>query len=251
MWNLPAEDRFYRHLMGGPDLTWFVVGDGESDLWVAVDTRSWRPELRGLAAEVLHRTRRALTRYLVRHPQFGVSHVPVEVQTAAPPLVREMAAAARIAGVGPMAAVAGAIAEEVGKALLPHVQELLVENGGDVILWGSCPRRVAILAGVSPLSLRVGLLVTPQNGLTAVCTSAGRWGHSYSQGRADAAVAVASSGAIADAVATQLGNMIRDGRDLETAVRATSQRPGIIGLVAIRDDRLAAWGKLRLIRIGE
>lgn len=241
-----VEERFYRHVMGSPDLASFQVTEGESDLWVAVDRESWSPHLPDRVRDLLRRVRGELESYIARDSLFLTSLEPVTVAPDAPAIARDMAEAAARVGVGPMAAVAGAVAEVVARGLLPDVREVIVENGGDVFLCTRKPRRVGLLAGTSPFSLRVGLLIPGDGTPVAVCTSAGRWGHSLSLGRADAAVAVAPSGALADAAATWLGNLVRDAADLPRALERARRLPGLTGAVLVRDSRLAAWGEIQL-----
>jgi len=241
-----VEERFYRHVMGGADLVTFQVQEGETDLWVGVDRESWRLDLPDRVREVVRRVRRDLEDHIGRDSRFMTSLVPVPVPEDVPGVVREMAVAAARVGVGPMAAVAGAVAEEVGRALLGEAGEVIVENGGDIFLCSRKPRRVAILAGTSPFSMRVGLLIRGDGRPVSVCTSAGRWGHSLSLGRADAAVAVAPSGALADAAATWLGNLVREVGDLPTALEQARRLSGLTGAVLIKDAQLAAWGDIHL-----
>ena len=240
------EERFYRHLMGGSDLASFRVEQEESDLWIAVDRSSFTPDLLEVAVHALRRTRQQIVSHISAQPHFRTALSPLEVPETAPPVVRAMAAAARRAEVGPMAAVAGAVAEEVASALLAHVHEVIVENGGDIVICGHHPRRVAILAGTSPFSLRVGLLVAGDGTIRSVCTSAGTWGHSLSLGQADAAVAVAASGPLADAAATRLGNLVQTEADLPQAVARARDIAGLTGCVLIKGSKLAAWGDIEL-----
>lgn len=246
MTAVQVEERFYRHVMGSPDLACFQVMEGESDLWVAVDRESWSPGLPDRVRELVRRVRGDVESYIARDSSFLTSLEPVAVAGDAPAIVREMAHAASCVGVGPMAAIAGAVAEAVGRALLPRAREVIVENGGDIFLCSRKPRRVAILAGTSPFSLRVGLLIPGDGGPMAVCTSAGRWGHSLSLGCADAAVAVAASGALADAGATRLGNLVHEVADLSAALEQARGLPGLVGVVLVKDSRMAAWGEIQL-----
>ncbi len=119
-----------------------------------------------------------------------------------------MAAAAQTAGVGPMAAVAGAIAECVGRELLEFSPEVIVENGGDIFLKVSHRRTVGIFAGDSPLTGRIGIQIEARDTPLGVCTSSGTVGHSLSFGRADAVVVLAPAAALADAAATAIGNRV-------------------------------------------
>lgn len=148
---------------------------------------------------------------------------------------------------GPMAAVAGAIAEYVGKGLLLHTDEVVVENGGDIFLRTKTPATVAIFAGESPLSLRVGLRTEPENTPLGICTSSGTVGHSLSMGKADAVCAVSESCSLADAAATSVGNHVKSHADIGQAIHFGKSIPGIMGLVIIIGDKIGMWGKLEII----
>src|SRR5690606_31347289 len=151
-----------------------------------------------------------------------------------------MARAGNLAGVGPMAAVAGAFAEIVGFALLEYAPEVLVENGGDLFVKASEPVSVSIYAGKSPLSGKLGLLIRPEQTPLGICTSPGTVGPSFSKGQADAAVALSPSGPLADAAATALGNLVQGPGDLEAAVEQARHINGVTGAVLICGDRMAA-----------
>jgi hypothetical protein len=234
-------ERTYRHTVR-TGLVDFEVKAGESDLFLSADRRLVR-QTAGLLREV----RAELEAYLARHPAFQTSLEPVRLKRAAPPIAREMAQAARAAGVGPMAAVAGAIAEAVGRGLLRWTREVIVENGGDLFLNCVRPKRIAIFAGQSPLSQRVGLEVQPGEMPLGVCTSSGTVGPSLSFGRADAATLVARSAALADAAATAVGNAVKSVEDIAKGLELARRIPGVRGAVIIKDDRLGVWGQVTLI----
>ncbi len=82
-----------------------------------------------------------------------------------------------------------------------------------------------------------------------MCTSSGTVGHSLSFGRADAACVVARSCALADAAATALGNRIHTAGDLAAGIEFGRTIPGVLGLLAIIGERMAAWGELEIVRI--
>lgn len=237
--------RDYRAWHRGAGLTYFRVAVGESDLHIGA-----RRALAGPAQKALTALRTQLTGYIAQHPDFLTSLAPLAVEADAPPLVCAMAAAGRAAGVGPMAAVAGAIAQRVAEALLPESDEVVVENGGDLYLWGRTPRVAALYAGADhPLTGRVGLRLTAEHLPMGVCTSSGTLGPSRSFGRADAAMALSPDGALADAVATALGNRVRTAQDLEGAVAWAAGLPGMTGALALCQGRLAAAGRLELVRL--
>lgn len=158
-----------------------------------------------------------------------------------------MAEAAAAAGVGPMAAVAGAVAEYVGRGLLDRSEEVIVENGGDIFLAGGPDRIVAIHAGSSPVTGKVGLSIRASALPVAVCTSSATVGPSVSLGKADAACVVADSGAVADAVASRLGNRIRSREDVAASMQDAIGIEGVRGVVVVVEGNLGAAGDIELV----
>ena len=203
---------------------------------------------KALACALKYRTE--IEKYIEVHPQFAKSFSPFRVGRDAPPIVKEMARAARKAKVGPMAAVAGAMAEFVGKELLDQSEEVIVENGGDIFIRTTFPLTVAILAGHSALSGKLGVRIDSPASPVGVCTSSGTVGHSLSLGRADAAVVVSASAALADAAATAIGNAVTDKADVPSAIRLGEKIDGVLGIVVILDDKMGVWGNVELVRLG-
>lgn len=238
--------RFYRRQMRAEGLVSFQVRLKESDLFIWASR-----DLRKEALRSLMEHRSLLEEFIARQPLFTTSFRPYPVPDDAPDIVRKMADAAARAGVGPMAAVAGAVAEMVGLDLLPLSPELMVENGGDIFLRSGRERRVGIFAGESPLSGRLALVVdpTPPEGL-GICTSSATVGPSYSAGAADAALVVAESPSLADAAATALGNRVKSPEDMEEALAYVAGLEGVTGCLVIMGDRLGVRGDLRLERAG-
>ena len=244
-------ERTYRNLTRSGDLASFTIKVKETDLYVAVD-ESLRPALDRLSSRLIETIRRnmsELERYIVRDPGFYVSLIPYEIMSDAPQVAKLMARAAALASVGPMAAVAGAFAEIAGHALLEDSRQVIVENGGDIFIQTSKERVVAIFAGESRFSNKIGILVKPSDTPVGICTSSGTVGPSLSLGEANAAVAIAKSAPLADAAATALGNMVRSDDDLEKALDFARKIPGIIGTVVVKGDSLGAWGQVELIEI--
>jgi uncharacterized protein len=235
------EPRTYRTRMARKGLVPFRVAVKETDLAVLA-ARDLTRQVR----KAVVRERQQLESYIEAHPEFVNSLAPWPEDPFAPPVVREMIAAGRRAGVGPMAAVAGALAERVGRALLPFSHEVIVENGGDIFLKVARPATVALYAGASPLSRQVGLKIDPLLGPLGVCTSSGTVGHSLSFGRADAACVLAASAALADAGATALGNRVTDAGEINAALEWVAGVPDILGALVIVGDKLGAWGRVEL-----
>lgn len=235
------EPRDYRQRTDAAGLVTFEVVQAETDLQIAA-LRDLAPQARELVAAL----RADLETYIAANPRFVESYVPLEVAPGAPEIVRAMARAATAAGVGPMAAVAGAVAERVALGLEPLSAEVIVENGGDLYIVGEAQRRVLLLAGDSPLSGRVSIVVPAGSAPLALCTSSGRVGHSVSLGVAHAVTIVAPDGALADAVATSAGNLVRGPADVERALERAMSVPGVRGAVVIVEDRIGALGDVEL-----
>jgi uncharacterized protein len=240
------EERKYRNRLLDRALISFQVQVKEPDL----SLRAPR-DLSAAARQSILRHRYQLEQYLLGHPDFLPTLIPVPPDEFAPPLVRRMIAAGQSAGVGPMASVAGAVAEAVGNDLLSESEEIIVENGGDVFLRCSREVKVGIFAGQSPLSLRVGLVVPAAAHPWGVCTSSGTVGPSLSFGRADAVCILSPSAPLADAAATAVGNLVRFPSDLERGLEKARTIEGVSGAVIIVGKKLAAWGGVKLTEIGD
>jgi ApbE superfamily uncharacterized protein (UPF0280 family) len=236
------EPRTYRARMTRPGLTGFRVAVKETDLWVLA-AQDLSPQVR----ELVIQERQQLETYIAGRPGFLTTLTPWPADPFAPPVVREMIQAAAAAGVGPMAAVAGALAARVGRQLAPLSPEVIVENGGDIFLAITQPATVALFAGASPLSHRVGLAVDPGLSPLGVCTSSASVGHSLSFGRADAACVLAPDAALADAAATALGNRVQGPDTIAPALAWVGSLPDILGAVVILGDKLGAWGRVELV----
>lgn len=234
------EPRWYRTVVRPEGLVGFRVVRAETDLMIHAE-RNLGPEA---LAEVV-RLRGELEGYLATHPRFAESFVPVEVDATAPSIVREMAQAAAQAGVGPMAAVAGAFAEAVGRALMELSRHVVVENGGDVWLAGPSDRTIAVWSGDGPMAT-VGVRLPSSAMPCAVATSSATIGPSVSLGRARAATVIADGGAVADAAASAVGNRVHDASDIETGLELGSRIEGVRGVVIVVGEHLGAWGDIEL-----
>ncbi len=239
------EPRFYRHWIKDDDLVSFEVAVRQTDLYI----RS-RRNLKDKALDSVQKHRSSLESYIARHPIFLTTLQPYQAEAGAPAIVREMARVSQLAGVGPMAAVAGAIAEAVGKDLLAFTAEVIVENGGDIFLKISRKKLVGVYAGDSSLSERVALEIKPGETPLGICTSSGTIGHSLSLGNADAVIVLSRSTALADAAATALCNTIKAADDIPQAIENAQGIAGLRGLVVIMADKMGVWGKVKIVPLG-
>ena len=238
------QPRIYRRGTAGSDLVAFGVCVAETDLHIQAET-----DLTDKALLAVREARQEVEAHIALCPQFATSRRPLPSPAHAEGLIAAMYEAAQRADVGPMAAVAGAIAEFVGRRLLQDSDQVIVENGGDVFLVTQVPRAVAISAGRSPLSGRLALVV-PGGHRLGICTSSGTVGPSASAGAAQAAVVIADDTAFADAAATALGNRVKGPDDCAAAAEWIKELAGVRGAVVICGETVAAWGGFELRPLG-
>ena len=237
--------RTYRQAVAADDLVASFVTVKETDLHILA--------ARNIAAEgyhFVHRYRNQLENYISAHPDFLTALVPLEQDILAPPIVKGMLKAAAAANVGPMAAVAGAIAEYVGRDLLDAgVGEVMVENGGDIFLKRDKDCVAAIFAGQSPLNEKVGVRLPASLMPLGLCTSSGTIGHSLSLGKADSVTVLAPSALLADAAATRLGNEVSAAgkKNINDVLALAKSIDGLLGVVIICGKHMGAWGEIDLV----
>jgi hypothetical protein len=236
------QERTYRNLVNTEKLLAFRVVVMETDLLVHAG-KKLEHETRELVLE--HRG--YVEAYIKAHPGFAAALTPWRLEGPAATIVVDMVKAGENAGVGPMAAIAGAVAEHTGLGLLKSTDHVIVENGGDVFIKTDTPLTVGIFAGKSPLSLRIGIRLSGGPKPMAVCTSSGTVGHSLSLGQADAVCVVADSCSIADAAATAIGNQIQSIADIGYAIGKGKGIENIRGIIIIVGEKMGMWGELEVI----
>jgi uncharacterized protein len=234
------ERRTYRDRFHHEGLVGFRVALRETDLQIAAVS-----DLSVLALEAVKEARAQLEAQIAAEPQFLTSLEPLPLAQGAPLLIRRMVEATTLVGVGPMAAVAGTVAEFVGERLLNESPEVIVENGGDIFLVTARERVIGLYAGDSPLSGKVGLRL-PAGSRVGVCTSSATVGPSLSLGKADAALVIAPEAALADAAATGLGNRVQSPGDVAAALDWAAGVPGLQQAVVVIGETLGAWGQYEL-----
>jgi ApbE superfamily uncharacterized protein (UPF0280 family) len=238
------EKQTYRNLVKTDDLVKFEVIVKETDLLVRAKSDLFRE-----TRESVLKHRQQIEAYIEVNPEFQRSLIPLKVDPYAPEIVREMIRTCRLAQVGPMAAVAGAMAESVSKDLLKLSEEVVVENGGDIYLATSRERTIGIFAGDSPLSLKIGIVIGPEDSPLGVCTSSGTVGPSISFGKADAVCILSKSAALADAAATAVGNIVREKNDIELGLERGKEIEGVLGMLIIVGEKMGVWGNVKLTQL--
>jgi ApbE superfamily uncharacterized protein (UPF0280 family) len=237
-------ERHYRSWLARDGLVPFRVTVKETDLYILA-----RTSLEREAGEVVINLRHQIEEYIKANPLFQTSLVPLPDDPRAPRIVKEMLVASQKTGVGPMAGVAGAMAEFVGRELLASTPEVVVENGGDIFIQISTERKIGVFAGESPLNMKVGLRVPPEKTPLGICTSSGTVGHSTSFGKADAVCVISPSAALADAAATALANRVQGKGDIERVLEEGRTISGVGGMVIIVGDALGVWGEYELVKL--
>ncbi len=235
------QERTYRNRVSNNSLVSFQVSVCETDLFILSDA-----DLSRAALSSVYKHRGFIELYIKNHPDFLTSLAPVNEDDLAPPIIRDMLKYSSIAGVGPMAAVAGAISEYVGNDLLKLAKNVIVENGGDIFLKSESETRVCIFAGASPLSYKVNILIKPEKTPIGVCTSSGTVGHSLSFGNADAVCVVSKCATLADAAATAIGNLVKGKQDVKAALERGMKIEGVSGILIIVGENLGAMGDIEL-----
>jgi hypothetical protein len=221
------QERTYRNRVSQNSLTSFSLCVRETDLLIGCDT-----DLSQKALESVYTYRGFIESYIRMHPDFLTSLAPLDDDDIAPPIIRDMLKASLAANVGPMASVAGAISEYVGNDIYLKTQENV---------------RVAVYAGNSPLTYKIGLLLKPGQMPLGVCTSSGTVGHSLSFGKADAVCVLSRSSTMADAAATAMGNMVKGKEDIRTALEKGIKIEGVSGALIVIADHFGAIGEVELI----
>lgn len=255
------QPRLYRGDMNRSRFRFFRSVHHESDLLIGVPHAVYRSDMPRIVERELIRIRKLILDYAERDPGFLSALEPVNflesrsntqigsgkssgIKTEEE--VRMLIDCGQKAGTGPMAAIAGLFAQQVGQMLISSFgdMEVVVENGGDIFL--SCREDLVsvIHAGTSVLSDKMAFVIPA--GEWGICTSSGTLGHSFSQGKADAVTVISSSAPLADAWATALANRIQRASDIETTLDLVAGIPEIRACAVILDDRVGVRGEFEL-----
>ncbi len=240
---------------------------GESDLRIIADVPQGE-SVHGLAKamlKTLEQLRADIQSWARLYPEFQKSLAPLDAPSKAPEIVRRMYDGASLAGVGPFAAVAGTVAHMLAEAHSAVIPNLIIENGGDVYMFSTKERVVALLAEPEPAQNDLVQLSAEQGGPSiptllglrfeakdfplALCASSATIGHSLSLGRGELAVVRAVDGATADAVATALGNRLRGASSVQQALDFGQSIKGVEGLFVQCDAHMGIWGQMELVAV--
>lgn len=230
----------------------------ESDISIISDSK--RAILKAKESFYFHR--RNLERYIAKDKDFLNSFSPIRVKTEFQ-IINIMAEVTEICDVGPMASVAGTLADLMCNSMkfqnadkkfdFSPCKIALVENGGEISIDSEKPITVALYAGENELNLNIGFLIRKEDCPIGIGTSSATIGHAISLGQADTATIFAKNAALADAAATKIGNLVK-GKDVEKSINigldAIDDIDGVIGAFISRENKVGKTGKLpKLIKI--
>lgn len=228
--------------MKSDGLSTYSVCVDESDLFIS-STRQCVSK----AYRALLEVRMELTGVISQYPPFKTSLSPfIPEGDIGSDTIRDMVRAGISCGVGPMASVAGAVAEYVGGALKSEGGDVIIENGGDIFLSVSSKRTVGTFAGSSDFSNMTFFEVDSTCSPLGICTSSGTVGHSLSFGRADAVTIISRSATLADAAATAVCNVVKRPGDIDSALKKARTIEGVEGAVVMMGESLGVWGALKI-----
>jgi hypothetical protein len=245
MKNNKFRKRFYRDFVTARKLHQKRIILKQTDLQIMTD----KPLDEPFTVEKIDNYRSEIEGYINRDSRLLVALKPIAVELNAPAIVRKMSEAAFLANVGPMAAVAGAVAEFLGRDLLKKgYKDVIVENGGDIFVKLRRPCKVGIYSGRSKVWNQFKLNIKPSDTPLGICTSSGTIGHSLSFGLADAVIILAKTAYLADAVATACANRVHSKKDLRLALDFAKSIKGVKAVVIIMKKDMISWGRIEFTK---
>ena len=225
----------------------------ESDCFVKAESNS---AIKTAIASI-RRHRRVLERFIEKYPTFMTTYKPIKFppDVSLPEIIQIMQFGSELSNVGPMASVAGALADLATRDMVKDGSKVaILENGGEISIYSNKKVNIGILAGNTPLSGKIGFQIKPGECPLGVGTSSATMGHvkNYT-GQADAAVIVAEDANLADAFATRITNEVK-GNDMEKSVQRALEVAETLeklrSALIVRGKFVGTVGKLpQLIRI--
>jgi len=200
------------------------------------------------AVKAIKQHREQLVEFIKKHPDFLFKLKPVAIYPKAPKIIRLMIRSSKAANVGPMASVAGTLADIGLEAMLREkIKVAIVEDGGEIAVFTEKPIAISIFSGSTYLSNKIGFLLKKEDCPIGVATSSSKTSHAISFGEADSVTVVANNASLADAAATAICNAVF-GEDIKESIRRGLERAraieGIRGVLIIREDSSGLWGNL-------
>jgi len=175
---------------------------------------------------------------------------PIKEKENYPGYIKKMCRAACRFGVGPMAAVAGAVCDRIAEKISGNCGLLMIENGGDVFIKSEKSVRIGLFISNSFFSDRLNIVIDAKQTPCGICSSSGTMGHSLSLGKSDLVTVMAESAAMADAAATAVANSIMENSDVEKSINIYKKYKEVKGIIVIKDNSIGLWGELQIIKSG-
>ena len=205
------------------------------------------------AKEILIKNRIILEKYINKNDKFLTSFSPIKVKTEYE-IINLMSEASVTCDVGPMAAVAGALADLMLRVMkegdekdFTPAKVALVENGGEIAVDSEENMKIALYAGLNELNLNIGFMIEKKNCPIGIGTSSATIGHAISLGQADAVTIFARTATLADCAATRIANLVK-GSDVEKSIKnaldAVEDIAGVFGAFISRDNKIGQVGTL-------
>ena len=192
----------------------------------------------------LHRLE--LETYIRLHSTFLDALQPIQVEPNSPLVVRLMADAGVKTNVGPMAAVAGALADLAVESMVgAGARVAIVEDGGEIAAASDESFVVGLYAGQSVLGADLGFRIEASECPLGIGTSSATVSHALSFGEADAATIFADTATLADAAATAICNTVV-GTDVAGSIQlgldAVRSFPFVRGALIVRGGYVGSIG---------
>ena len=228
------ETKNYRNRIPVSQSVTFEVGVRDTSIHVQAQS-----DLTAKAKESVFRYRYQIEEYLRQHPAFRDTQSPIQIYSSAPEIVRYCDLACRNTGVAPMACMSGAMADFVGRDLMPQSPVLVVSSGGDTFVKSSTPIDIYVYAKGSPLHNKLILQLPGARNIFGVST--------YVPGKGIQAVTVLSRTAgWASAFAKDLGSRLDSGESLKSALNRAEAYSDVGGVVIISGDQVVFGGSLNV-----
>ncbi len=212
------------------------------------------------AKKTFYHHRKILEKFVALNDEFLTSFSPVKTDSEYE-VIQLMSEAGYICNVGPMAAVAGALADLMLAAMKysDNIKQTpivaLVENGGEIAIDSEEPMKIALYAGENKLNFNLGFLIEKKDCPIGIATSSATIGHAISLGEADAVTIFAKNASLADAAATRIANEVK-GEDLEKSIKDALDHvddlADVYGAFISRGDKIGKTGRVpKLIKLSE
>lgn len=241
--------RFYRKDMGGR-FNSLVYRYRATDIWMAYDLNTSIPEdsILSFIDDKCRSLWKTFEDYFKIDPEYKDTFDPYDVPEDAPEVVKRLSLGSVITEVGPMAGIAGLYAEEIGKACKEHfkLNEIIVENGGDLYIDVKKTIKVSLFAGDHPLSNRIKLDIEASMCPMGLCASSGKFGHSKSLGKADLVSVACCDAVIADQYATAFANQVIHVADIEEVIEMAIEVVNLKHISIFKDKAFAIGGMVKV-----